>query len=185
MQLRDRSGICCDSCGIEYRTDFTYYSFDFHNAAVYNNQRQSIDMILRSKVVFSVDICTNCFEAIKKMIVANYATAMSPKRSFQSAVTCDITGQKLTGSYEYYYCEVIKIDVTISGQPNVCVKCKAKTFDDSKVCAKCSNKEFVRLAAVKTDRRYVELNVCDDAYRAFVTKAEAVRKVAGQWSSKS
>lgn len=187
MQLNDRSGICCDSCGITYRTDFSYYSFDFHAVAVNNNQRSPIDIIIRSQIVFSVDICTNCFEAIKKSIVDNYNKVMAPKRATKPSaiVTCEMTGKKLFGTYEYYYCVVSKADIKMSGQPNICVKCKTKTFDNDKPCSKCSGKEFIRVASMNIDQRHVEISMCEEAYRGFVTKAETVRKTAGQWTTKS
>lgn len=96
-----------------------------------------------------------------------------------------MTGKKLAGTYEYYYCVVAKANVKMSGQPNVCVKCRTQTFDSDKPCSKCSGKEFIRLAAMDIDRRHVEISMCEEAYKAFVIKAETIRKTAGQWSTKS
>ncbi len=187
MQLPNKSGICCDSCGVTYQSDFMYYSFDFHYISVHDNRRPQLNNIMNFSVVSSFDICTACFEVIKKTIISNYANTMSSKRGVgpPQFVVCEITGRKLVGTYDYYYCVVAKINVKMSGQPNICVKCKTKTFDNSKQCLKCSGNEFIRLASMNVDKRFVEFSLCEDAYREFITKAENVRKSAGQWLTKS
>lgn len=189
MQLSDRSGICCDSCGITYKNDFVYYSFDFRLVDVYNNQRPSIDSILSFGIVFSADICTNCFDGIKKTIVDNYAKIMSPKRLARpsSIIVCEMTGNKLAGTYTYYYCVVSKANIKLSGQPNICVKCKTKTFDKNKPCVKCSGNEFIKMAAMNVDNRHVEIIMCQDAFKEFTTRAERVRMSTstGQWTTES
>lgn len=185
MQLHDKSGICCDACGIVYKTDFTYYSLDFRHIDVINNIRTPIDNIIRSNIVFSIDMCTNCFDSIKNIIIKNYSATMSPHRlGKQLPVTCEITGGKLFGTYEYYYCVVSKADIRLSGQPNICVKCKNKTFDSGTKCMKCSGSEFMRIASAVVDDRHVEFTICVDAYKSFVDKAQQIRVSAGQWTTR-
>ena len=183
MQLTDKSGICCDICGMVYEADFTYYSFDFRYVSVIENRRQSIDSIIQSAIIFSIDICTNCFENTKNLIIKNYTKIMGPKRAQSSTIICDMTGQLLFGTYDYYYCVVAKIDVKLSCQPNVCVKCGKKTFD-SKKCD-CGGINFTCSATMKIDNRYLEINVCEEAFKAFREKSETIKKTAGQWSTKS
>ncbi len=132
MQLIDRSGIACDLCGIQHKTDFSYYSFDYRSVQLMNNQRMPIDMILHNSITSSMDICPKCFEDIKTRVVSNYAKTMGVKRVQQ--LVCEYTGKKITGTCEYYYCVVSKVDIKLSNQPNVCTKCKNKTFDKDKLC---------------------------------------------------
>lgn len=187
MQLPDRSGICCDFCGMTYKLDFTYYSFDFRIVSVYNNQRPSIDSIHRLNVLSSADVCTNCFDNIKKEVIKNYSKTMSPKRRDRVSpiVTCEITGKPLMGTYDYYYCTVSKVDIKLSGQPSVCVKCKTKTFNKNNKCSKCSGTEFVTMASSNVDNRFVEINISQEAFKDMVLKTERVRASASQWATKS
>lgn len=186
MQLSDRSGIACDSCGIVCKDDFVYYSFDFHNVHVYNNQRPSIDSIIRSEVVKSLDICTSCFDSIKDAVIKNYSKTMTPRRTniANMFTVCEITGVKLSGNYEYYYCVVSKVNVRLSGQSYICVKCKSKSIGD-RACAKCSGTQFTRVANTNVDNRHVEIVMCADAYNNLVARAGFIHKSVGKWSTAS
>lgn len=189
MQLKERDGISCDHCGTTYKTDFVYYSFDFRLLSVIDNRRPSLSNIFRTNVVFSLDFCTACFEKIKGTIVEKYQSTMTPdfKKRGKRAImlTCDLTGEKLLGTFNYYHCNVIKVDVRMSGQANVCVSCHATTNDSEKPCEKCGSLDFLRPALISTDDRYVEINVSEKSYHELVNKAETIRKVAGEWVTKS
>jgi len=184
MQTSDRSGIACDHCGTIYENDFIYYSFDFHSASVENNRRPAIDAILRSSVTFSLDICEHCFSKLSQKVVDNYKKVMSKKRSVGVKQICEMTGNILAGTYCYYYIVVTRVNVKITGQPNVCVECHTSTWDDDKPCAKCQSTKFIRPAQMNTDERFLEVTICEDAFTQLRKQAEQVRKVASQWSSK-
>lgn len=185
MQLKERDGIACDYCGTSYRNDFDYMSFDFHMVNVIDNQRMPIEQIIRTNIVFSLDICTSCFDSFRKRIVENYKKVMSPKRRQQPPIVCDWTGKTLAGTYIFYYCVVTRVNVRLTGQPNICTKCGAKTFENDKPCNKCKGTDFTRPAAIDSQERFLELILCEDAYNHFVDKAKSIRKVAGEWSTKA
>lgn len=189
MQISDKTGIACDQCGTTYRTDFLYYSFDFRLLSVANNRRPSIDGIFRSQVTFSLDICTACFDEIKKKIIKHYeSTMISDVRKRGKGIPkfiCELTGKQLLGTYNYYHCNVVKVDVKMSGQPNVCVGCQTQTITDDQACTKCGGLDFVRLAITNSDDRHVEINISEETFQELVNKAETIRKVAGEWATKT
>lgn len=178
MQLNDRSGISCDLCAIQYKTDFLYYSFDF----ILVDHPTSLELILSSDIVFSIDVCTNCFDTIKKSVIKNYKIKMQKGNKVN---VCELTGEVMKQPEEYYYCVVSQVNVKISGQPNVCVKCKSKTFDNDKVCIKCEGKDFIKPALISADRRYVDIIISNKAYNNLRKQMESTRQAAGQWSTKS
>lgn len=184
MQLKERDGIACDYCGMKYRSDFTYYSFDFHHVHVYDNNRPPISTILRSTVVFSLDVCTSCFDTFRNRIVDNYKKQMSTKRGGGKNLVCDWTGDVLTGTFEYHYCNVTKVTVRMSGQPNICTNCGFRSSDD-KACPKCRGTNFSKPASMDTDERFLELIISNSAYNHFVDKLQEIRRVASEWSTES
>ena len=182
MQMSDRTGIACDYCGAQYKNDFTYYSWDFRLISVIKNQRPQLNHIFRTKIASSLDICTSCFDKLKEKVVHNYSSIMDNK----SALTiCEISGIKMIGTYDYYHVAVTKVIVRMTGQPSICTKCQAKTFDSTKACAKCQNVDFIKPASMNTDKRHVELNLSEETFSELRKNAEQVRKVAGQWQTKS
>jgi hypothetical protein len=185
MQLAERDGIACDHCGTTYRHDFTYYSFDFRSVAVTDNRKPSLEIIFSSQVIFSIDTCSACFDKVKNLVIQNYNKIMSPQRRVRVETVCELSGEIMVGSYTYYHIEVIKVDVKTIGQPNVCIQCKTKTFDDGKPCSKCGSVRFIRPAIVAADRRFVELAVCENMYKRLTETAATIRQVAGQWATKT
>lgn len=183
MQLKEKNGIACDCCGTSYRNDFDYLSFDFHVVRVTDNRRIPIEQIIKSNVALSLDVCTSCFDGIKTRVVENYKKVMSPKRRASAPVICDWTGNILSGSYTYYYCNITSVQVRLTGQTSYCVGCNTKTLDEDKPCAKCSGTNFNKLASVNTQDRYLELVLSLDAVDYFTDKAKTVRKIAGEWST--
>lgn len=186
MQLIDRSGIACDLCGIQHKTDFAYYSFDYRSAQIMNGQRMPIDVILHNTIISSMDICPKCFEDIKSKVILNYSKTMGNKRVQRvQPLVCEYTGKKIIGTCEYYYCVVSKVDIKISNQPNMCTKCKNKTFDSDKLCTKCGNKDFVRAASQNVDKRFVDIVFSEEAYKDLRSTMERTIATAGQWSTKT
>jgi hypothetical protein len=157
MQLPTKDGIACDVCGLGCRYDFTYYSYDFRPVEVYGNVKPPLDQIVQFPVIFSLDVCPACFDKHKKLIVANFAKIQSPKRRVVIGTPCDLSGRLMTGTYSYYHVAITKVDVRATQKPPV----------------------------VKTDERYVEMNITDDMYKQLTTNAGTVRKVAGEWSTNS
>ena len=176
MQLKDRDGIACDICGTSYRTDFRYYSFDIRNIAVNDNLRPPIGSMLSSNVIFSLDVCEKCMGNVAEDVKKNY-------KAIKNAVCCDLTGKVLTGTFEFYFCQVVRADVKMTGQPNICVGCGAHAAVAGEPCKDCGNKEFIKPADTVVDDRYLDIYMCEKAYNEFVDKAMNVRKIAGQWST--
>lgn len=184
MQLSDKSGIGCDHCGTIHNNDFTYYSFDFRLVSVFDNRRPPLDHIYSDPVIFSLDICPACFASISAEVVKNYSKIMSPQRKVRVDTVCEMSGKSMVGTYNYYHVDVTKVVVKTTGQPRICRKCKAKTFEFDKVCA-CQNNTFVCAASVSPTSRFVEINLCEDVYKTLTNIAAKTRQVAGQWSTKS
>ena len=177
MQLSDKTGISCDSCGTSYRLDFTYYSLDFRQVDVVGNRRSDIDTIYNLPLSFSVDACEKCWAEMTIVIKKFY-------KPTTVGINCDLTGTKLTGNFSYFHCNVQKAVVKMSGQPYACDKCKAQTLKPTEVCA-CGNATFSLVAEMVVTDRYVELDVSEPAYRDIVNKAGQIRAIAGAWSTKS
>ena len=185
MQLAEKNGISCDHCGITHRHDFTYYSFDFRPVVIVDNRRPSLDFIFNINVVFSLDICSTCYEKMATNIVHNYNKIMSPQRKIRIDTICEFSGKIMVGNYTYYHVNVVKVVVRMTNQPFICVKCKMKTFDSQKPCVGCNNVGFVCLASVSSTDRFIEINLCEDVYKKLTNNAGVIRAVAGQWSTKS
>ena len=180
MQTSDRSGIICDACGLCNSNDFTYYSFDFRPIA--DNRVFSLDMKYSISIVSSVDICSSCYSIMSQQVIEHYKKLMSSKRSARHPQICELTGRSIVSNY--YYCTVIKVDVRMTGQPNICVNCQKKTFDVSQPC-QCGNVNFIRPALINTITRFLEFDVCADAFQEICKKSEAVRVNTTKWTTQS
>lgn len=189
MQTSSRDGISCDKCGMTYKIDFEYMSFDFRIVSVSDNRRPPLNQIFSQPVDFSLDICTSCFDGIKKDIIRNYAAVMVSDTKHRGRrnipIVCEITGEKLTGTFEYYHCNVVKVVVRMSDQLNVCVKCNTKTSSVDKACVGCGGSDFIRPANIVSHDRFVEFNLGEPAFRSMVDTASTLRRVAGEWVTKS
>tara|TARA_R110000868_G_scaffold150227_8_gene373271 strand:- start:87 stop:656 length:570 start_codon:yes stop_codon:yes gene_type:complete len=189
MQLKNRDGIACDQCGTTYKSDFLYYSFDFRLVPVHENRRQSLDRIFSIPVIFSLDICTQCFDKIKNTVIANYGKNMTAdvrhRGKAQIGILCELSGEKMAGTFNFYHCNIIKVDVTMSGQPSVCVKCQTKTYEENKPCNHCGGRDFIKPASTKAEDRFLEINVCETTFHDMVKRAEAMQKIAGEWATQS
>lgn len=183
MQLKDKSGIACDICGTTCQHDFKYYSFDIAQVDVYDNRKPPLQDILRLPVIFSVDVCTNCFEKYKTDIIKNYAKTMSKDRKPQLGITCELSGTKLFGTFTYYYVNVTYVNVLSSNQPQTCLRCKSTAINGK--CTKCNSTDVMTRSAVQTTERFVEFNASEAEYNKFKHAAETVRRIASQWSTKS
>ena len=163
MQLSDRQGIMCDFCQTAYREDFEYHSLDAKKIAVYNNIKPSLGEMLNTKVANSFDVCAECMDALKQLVLDNYA------RHFKSGQYCEVSAVNLNGSYNFYYVVFTEVSVNMSKQPYVCVKCSNKDFMRSSIC-KCGGSEFRRSATVTSGRRDLEVSISDAVYKSWVLK---------------
>jgi hypothetical protein len=176
MQLKERDGIACDLCSTSYKEDFTYYSFDIRLLNVNDDIRPSLNSIFMHNVIFSLDVCEKCMAEIAETIKKKH-------QPLRKGICCDLTGKIMNGTFEYYHCQVIKAIVRMTGQPNVCVNCNYQTQNEDKLCPQCDGNEFLRLASVQSDDRYVDLDISEEAYKELVDKAMNVRKIAGEWTT--
>lgn len=186
MQTQDRAGIICDNCGIVNKSEFTYYSLDFKKVEVYGNNKPSLQQILTLESSDSKDICTACYDNIKKKIVEIYTSQMSNKfKAPARYIVCELTGKKLDGTYNYYYCVVSHVKVNIIGQPSYCIKCKTSTFDKNQPCSSCGNRQFITPAKVTTDDRHLEFSVSEESYVGFQSKAIEIKNKQSNWTTRS
>ena len=176
MQLKERDGIACDLCGMSYKADFTYYSFDMRLLNVNDDMRPSLNSIFTYNVVFSLDVCEKCMAEMTETIKKKY-------KALRKGICCNLTGKTMNGTFEYYHCQVTKALVKMTGQPNVCVNCNYQTKDDDELCPQCDGNEFLRLASIQSDDRYVELDISEEMYKELVDKAMNMRKIAGEWTT--
>lgn len=152
MQLSDKSGIQCDRCGSIHCKMFVYYSFDFRKEEVYNNTIPRI--VFSSKPIHSMDICEKCFNNICDLVKKHYKTA-------KIGLICDLTGQKMVGTFTYYHVNIIKADVLIPDMMN-CTKCGSSMKAGEK--CKCGNLQFKSNPSMRTDNRHIELCISQIAY---------------------
>ncbi len=185
MQLSDKTGISCDNCGTSYQQDFVYYSFDIRSITVTDNRKPSLEMIHHANITFSLDICTNCYDKIKDEIIKQNSKIISNKRRVRIETVCELSGKVLVGNYTYYHVNITRVNVKTTGQPNICVGCKAQTFENDKPCIKCKGIKFLRPAILSLDDRHVEFSICEEIYKKFTETVISIRRVASQWSSKS
>lgn len=185
MQLSDRSGIACDKCGTSYKEDFSYYSLDFRQVVVGKFLRPSLKQVLSYTQCYSVDICGMCFNKLAVNICDNYSSNMNTntrlRGKVRQGVLCELSGKTMDGEFTYYHCNVIQVDVKMSGQPNICVKCQNKTFDNDKKCSRCDGVDFIKPALTQANQRYVEFNLCEEEFDKIVNTAESIRAKSSEW----
>lgn len=175
MLLSDRSGICCDICGMKCHQDFDYYSFDFREISLIYGRKPSLEQITRMKPVSSLDVCGNCFFKISEQIVKINKTPSKKTR-------CDISGEVLTDTF--YYCIVSKVKVKMSNMPNICNNCKTPTHDIHN-CPKCGGKKFTKVADMKVDNRYVDIIASKAVYTKMIADSDKHRSNSNQWTTES
>lgn len=100
MQLSTMDGISCDMCGMHYKLDFVYYSFDFKKLPQSTNL-PPLNHIIRLDNILSVDVCSLCFNDIRNRIITNY----NPRKHMKY---CEYSGGDLT---EPYYCVITMVTV--------------------------------------------------------------------------
>jgi len=114
MQLQSRNGISCDYCSTQYQKDFEYYSVDIRDAHTTQNRLATLDSILRSKVAFSFDLCTSCYDKLSQDVVKYY-------KPVPIGLVCNLTGTFLQGDFSYCYVDITKVivKVPLSGKADI------------------------------------------------------------------
>lgn len=169
MQLSSKDGIACDFCGMTHKDDFEYNSIDAK--AVSNSFHLS--QRLSAAVSSSFDCCMSCLDILSKKILETNRKPSTNK--------CELSGGLL--GRDFYYCVVTHVRVSISGRI-VCGLCG--DFVDNDTCSKCNNNSnFIKNSNVQTSSRILEFSICGDEYNRWLSKMSDVRRIAGEWSTKS
>lgn len=175
MQSSDRNGVICDKCNLKMSIDFNYYNVNIRPVEVLFNRRPSLSEILAIAPSRSCDLCTNCFSALSKIVVAKYSSRMHNKTGL-SAFFCDLCASDIRNDYNYLVFDLVRVKIS---SMYYCVKCRASTSKPEKNCV-CGSKDFTRPADVQTLERSLEINVCAadmEWFKPVVANLE--------WSSKS
>ena len=175
MQLADRSGIKCDHCGLECRTEFIYYSFDFRHVDIYNGHIPSLQQILHLKVAKSLDWCSLCYDDIKKTVVESNAK-LTGKQS--KTRVCELSMVSLPK--ELYYVTVAHVSVKTNNDAS-CVNCKTQAKSEAAPCTKCGGMKYRRSASVNANPRVLEFNISAEVYGKMLDK---VRSDSG-WTTRT
>ena len=184
MQLRSRDGIACDLCGTTFQTDFMYYSWTMRSISVHGDHIPPIVQRRSAQEMFSIDVCAICYSDLSKKIIVNNASIQSGKRRPFVGTLDDIGGQIMKGTYSFYYCDISRVNVKMSGQPNICTNCNHKTYDNTP-CTKCQGTDFIVPADLKIEERILEISLSQETFINMRKKAETIRKVAGEWATKT
>lgn len=180
MQLESGDGISCDLCSMQYKMDFDYLSLDFRSIKLINHKlRPAWTAIKRLPVALSLDVCTQCFDVYKDLVVAHNEMLMQGLR-------CDLSGTMITDHYSH--CTVSNVSVRMQGRPFQCKQCSHK-IAKAGACPKCGG-VTVSVADVHADENYLELNVCRNVYDDIVnkynsakTKLATTKSTSGEWTT--
>lgn len=172
MQLEDKTGIRCDGCGSIHRSVFTYYSLDFRSVSVIANRRPALQQILSQDVKHSIDLCEGCYHGITEAVKRNY-------RPVTVGICCDLSGQHLLQTFDYYHCCVSKVAVDLSQQGVVCKRCSKPATGPQ--CS-CGSSEFVKAASMDVSERLLELDVSGVECQKLVDRAKLIKEQASEWS---
>lgn len=188
MQLKSKDGIACDNCGVTQRQDFVYYSLDLRLVSVFNNRRPPLNNILNTKVARSLDYCEACFDHVKKEVVKHYQQYMvadTRQRGRHMVHICELTGKRMESSqqYDFYYCDVAKVEVKMTGQPSKCSTCGKEALTSDKACIYCGGVSYTKEARVDVSGRLLEINICMDHYNKMVDTAESHSQKPNEWST--
>ena len=105
MLLPERDGILCDLCGIEYKSQFTYYSVEGQKIEVLSSRKT----ILPLGKELDLDTCEDCYE---KML-DRCRTALAKMPNPGVTIGCELCGTILRGDFSYIQLVFAKVDVDI------------------------------------------------------------------------
>ena len=130
MQLQSKNGISCDYCSTQYSKDFEYYSIDMRDMHTTQSRLATLDTTLRSKVTFSFDLCTSCYNKLSQDVVKYY-------KPIPVGLICNLTGIHLQGDFSYSYVDITKVTVKVppSGKADITVFPRELEFTISETAA--------------------------------------------------
>lgn len=111
VQTSGNDGIICDCCKDTYVLKFVYYSYDFKHVLIFDGRKPSMDAIIRSDTIKSLDLCQQCHLHVARKIVENY------KNNRNNSIICELSGQKIQD--EFYYCVISKADVNLNSGTDI------------------------------------------------------------------
>jgi len=125
MLLSSRDGIKCDLCKAEYRTVFTYYSFDCYQIMVNTKNKYTTKAIPK----FEFDVCELCY--------MNFIDTFSPYevKVGDQFIKCEKCNTKQSGEFKYFYVYLHKVMVD-SNTKSTDVE---RRILESRMCEKCIN----------------------------------------------
>lgn len=170
MKLLNCVGIGCDRCGKPSRDEFTYYSFDFKLIEVITGRaKMAADSL---PVIYSLDCCALCMKEIGELAIKNYKSSIA-------AITCDLCGSSMSGTFSFYHCTVTEAKVSLAAGSFQCRNCKTFLSAPDKPCTKCGLIAVTRIAEVLADDKYLQISVCENDYKQLVDTAVGLRQKAG------
>jgi hypothetical protein len=107
-KLATNDGVACDLCGLQLRTKFVYYNYDFVKTYVVNKSQPSVFNTPR-KVESQIDVCGNCNGPITDDIVKHNAV------KFKIAF-CELTGKPLENAQPAYMVFISEVSVSIEAK---------------------------------------------------------------------
>lgn len=170
MQLADRTGIKCDHCGMAFKEDFTYFNLDARRYTF--SSTFSLDLIKRQPVTTSQDVCQECFDKLSQRVVESFAIYQADKIR-----KCEISAHMLSGIT--FHISAQRIQVNMSRQPFVCVKCRQPKSSLDK-CT-CGSTKFIRPAKTTIAHNVLDFDICEAVMKDWQTRASK----DNEWDTKS
>lgn len=173
MQINGGS-LSCDYCGLVVSIDFVYYSFDFRLVKVNNWVKNQ-----SNEVIFSVELCEGCMELYRERVKQAYVPPAINRFS------CDISGEVISvSSFEYYRCQVSRVEVALSATPYTCETCSKPRDPKAGPCDKCTAEtKLLRNAEPKIDDRYLDINLSTATFDKFKKHIEYAKTGVNEWSA--
>lgn len=169
-QMKNKSdGIACDLCGLEKEKEFTYFSLDVREVSVSDNRFPT--GIEHQLVVSSIDACMSCMDKLAEVVGLHYTPTII-------GVNCDICGGKMRGSFNFYYCLVTQIEVSLASGKSICAGC-GSGMDSRKPC-KCGSVNVKKIAQLKIDDKYLQIILCNNDYQGIVARVAKTKQRLGQ-----
>jgi len=155
MLLRETDGILCDTCGNQYKRDFTYYSIEGQMVLV----RESVKATNNMGKVVDFDMCEDCHAKMVKRCLDH----LNPNPHI---VQCEQCGEVHHGDFEYIWFIFSKVRVSTppGTNPNtdevqynlevdknvLDLKLDSKCYNEISDKVKETRRDYVRTAEVET-----------------------------------
>ena len=93
-KLKSNDGISCDVCGMQFKSCFTYFNYDFVKILISGSMIPSVFGITKN-IEFQRDLCENCHDNNSLKIVNN-------NKSRLKHAICELSGVKIIDDFAYY-----------------------------------------------------------------------------------